>query len=154
MIFQEFGNDPVLIWSPVIEPDFGQPRFLTAHPIHLITSGQFKKVPFIIGQTKDEFGQFAFSKFYTNSGLKHYIKKISYYTCRIFCCLFPDVVNNETLSKEMNENFEKVAPISFLYERDTDFSKTVSKTIKTFYLQDKNIDKSQLTPLAQVKTSY
>ncbi|CAH1102056.1 unnamed protein product [Psylliodes chrysocephalus] len=119
--FKEFGNDPVLIWSPVIEPDFGQPRFLTAHPIHLITSGQFKKVPFIIGQTKDEFGQFAFN-----------------------------VVNNETLSKEMNENFEKVAPISFLYERDTDFSKTVSKTIKTFYLQDKNIDKSQLTPLAQV----
>lgn len=52
--------------------------------------------------------------------------------------------------KEINTNFEKVAPIAFGYERDTDFSKQVSKSIKTFYLQDKPLDKSQIAALAQV----
>lgn len=65
-IFQEFGNDPVYIWLPVIELDYGQMRFLPAHPISLITSGQFKKVPFLIGQNNDEFADRAFSKKYLN----------------------------------------------------------------------------------------
>ncbi|KAJ8959088.1 hypothetical protein NQ318_022345 [Aromia moschata] len=119
--FAEFGNDPVLIWSPVIEGDFGQERFLPAHPITLIMNGNFKKVPFITGVTSDEFGGRAFT-----------------------------IINNETLMKEMNDNFEKVAPIAFEYERTTDQSKTISKALKTFYFQDKPIDKSQLTPLAQL----
>lgn len=51
----------------------------------------------------------------------------------------------------MNTNFEKVAPIAFGYERDTDLSKQVSKAIKTFYLQDKPLDKSQIAALAQVR---
>lgn len=52
--------------------------------------------------------------------------------------------------KEMNMNFEKVAPIAFGYERETDFSKQVSKAIKAFYLQDKPLDKTQIANLAQV----
>jgi carboxylesterase type B len=119
--FKEFGTDPILIWSPVIEQDFGQPRFLPAHPIRLITNGQFRKIPFITGQTKDEFSNIAFN-----------------------------VVHNETLTKTFNEQFEKIAPIAFLYEKDTDFSRTVSKTLKTFYLNDKPIDKSQLAKLSQL----
>ncbi|KAJ8927313.1 hypothetical protein NQ314_020227 [Rhamnusium bicolor] len=119
--FKEFGNDPVLIWSPVIEADFGQPRFLPAHPIQMIINGQFKKVPFITGQTTDEFGHRAFN-----------------------------VVNNETLTKEINSNFDKIAPIAFLYDRDTDHSKTISESFRSFYLHDKPVDKSQLAPLAQL----
>lgn len=119
--FAEFGIDPVLIWSPVIEKDFGQPRFLTAHPITLIQNGDFHKVPFITGVTTDEFAHRAFN-----------------------------VINNETLLKQINEKWEDTAPISFLYERNTDFSKTVSKTLKKVYLEDKPVDKSLLAKLGEL----
>ncbi|XP_018565472.1 esterase E4-like [Anoplophora glabripennis] len=119
--FKEFANDPVMIWSAVIEPDFGQPRFLTDHPIYLIQNDQFKRVPFMTGLTADEFGYRAFT-----------------------------VINNETLTKQINNEWEKTAPIAFLYERDTDTSKSISKELKTFYLQDEPVDRSQLTPLAQL----
>lgn len=56
--------------------------------------------------------------------------------------------------KEMNTNFERVAPIAFGYERETELSKQVSKAIKTHYLQDKPLDKSQVANLAQVRIVY
>ena len=59
---QEFGTDPLLIWKPVIEKDFGQERFLHEHPISLIQKGEFHKVPFITGVTADEFAYKAFGK--------------------------------------------------------------------------------------------
>ncbi|XP_050308629.1 esterase E4-like [Anthonomus grandis grandis] len=119
--FQEFGTDPVMIWTPVMEKDFGQPRFLTAHPITLIQNGEFQKVPFITGVTTDEFAQKAFL-----------------------------VVNNETLLKQLNEKWEDTAPIPFLYERKTDNSKTISKTLKKIYFDDKPIDKSNLAKLGEL----
>lgn len=119
--FAEFGTDPLLIWTPVMEKDFGQPRFLTAHPITLIQNGDFQKVPFITGVTTDEFAQRAF-----------------------------DVINNETLRKELNEKWEEKAPIAFLYDRKGDQSKTVSKALKKFYFEDKPINESTLANLAQL----
>nr|CAI5851523.1 unnamed protein product [Callosobruchus analis] len=118
--FKEFLDDPIMIWSPIIETDQGQPRFLTAHPINLITNGQFKKVPLMIGQTKDEFGHRAFA-----------------------------IIKNETAMKELSTNWEKLAPVAFGYERNTEQSKIVSKAIKAFYVQDKPLEKSYLTNIAQ-----
>ncbi|XP_066262073.1 juvenile hormone esterase-like [Euwallacea similis] len=119
--FLEFGIDPVVIWSPVMEKDFGQARFLTAHPITLIQNGEFHKVPFIAGVTTDEFAQRAFN-----------------------------VIYNETLLKQLNEKWEEVAPIAFLYERNTDLSKTVSKSIRKYYLDDKPVNKSLLSKLGEI----
>lgn len=52
----EFGTEnPVLIWLPVIEPDFGQERFLTENPTEMIQSGRFERVPVLAGITKFEF---------------------------------------------------------------------------------------------------
>nr|CAI5851521.1 unnamed protein product [Callosobruchus analis] len=119
--FKEFLDDPIMIWSPIIETDQGQPRFLTAHPINLITNGQFKKVPLMIGQTKDEFGHRAFA-----------------------------IIKNETAMKELSTNWEKLAPVAFGYERNTEQSKIVSKAIKAFYVQDKPLEKSYLTNIAQI----
>nr|XP_023018082.1 esterase FE4-like [Leptinotarsa decemlineata] len=62
--FLEFGTNPMMIWGPVIEGDFGQQKFLTEHPIRLITKGNFMKVPYIVGQTKDEVGFKAFGLFH------------------------------------------------------------------------------------------
>lgn len=44
------------------------------------------------------------------------------------------------------------APVAFGYEKDTDLSKQISKAIKTFYFQEKPLDKSQIAALAQVST--
>jgi hypothetical protein len=57
---------------------------------------------------------------------------------------------NETLKKQMGEDFQKVAPIAFLYDRDSENSKTVSDALKKFYLNDKALDNSSLPGLAQL----
>lgn len=120
--FKEFGSlDPAVIWLPVIEQDFGQPRFLTAHPVELIQSDQFAKVPFLTGVTTDEFVSHAFA-----------------------------VINNPKLAQDLDKNFEKNAPIAFIYERDTDNSKAISKELKKFYLEDKHLDNSSLSGLVQL----
>jgi hypothetical protein len=42
-------------WVPVIEPDFGQERFLIEDPNVSFRNGNFSKVPVIIGITAGEF---------------------------------------------------------------------------------------------------
>lgn len=59
----EFGSgNPVLLWKPVVEPDFGQERFLTDDPTKLIQRGDFSRVPILAGITKFELLQSAISK--------------------------------------------------------------------------------------------
>ncbi|RZC35343.1 COesterase domain containing protein, partial [Asbolus verrucosus] len=89
--FEEFGYDPVLIWSPVIEEDFGHERFLPEHPVKLIEEGSFAEIPIIMEVTKDEFANRAFP-----------------------------IVANATLLNELSDHFETYAPVCFIYERDTD----------------------------------
>ncbi|RZB40290.1 COesterase and/or Abhydrolase 3 domain containing protein, partial [Asbolus verrucosus] len=113
--FAECGNDPVLTWSPVIEEDFGQQRFLHDHPIKLIESGNFEKIPVVAGITKDEFG------FQANT-----------------------MISNATLLKEVNDNFEKVAPLCFGYEAGTEKSRQVSRAIRKFYLHDEPLSNASL----------
>ncbi|CAH0564911.1 unnamed protein product [Brassicogethes aeneus] len=119
---KEFSKEPFTVWLPVIENDVGQKdRFLTAHPIQLIQNGQFAKVPFLTGVTTEEHAARAFR-----------------------------ILNNETLRKDWNENFEKVAPIALLYERGTDNSKATSKALKTFYYNDKPIEKTSVASTVQI----
>ena len=40
---------------------------------------------------------------------------------------------------DLNKNWEKLAPISFLYERDTERSKYISRELFKFYFHDKPI---------------
>lgn len=42
-------------WWPVIEPDFGQERFITDDPVTLFRNGNFARVPAVLGRTADEF---------------------------------------------------------------------------------------------------
>ncbi|KAG5884814.1 hypothetical protein JTB14_012022 [Gonioctena quinquepunctata] len=119
----EFGWDPILRWSPVIEGDFGQQRFLHDDPTKLIKAGQFQNVPFMVGQTEDELLGSAYA-----------------------------VVNNESLAQEMTNDFERIAPISFLYERNTERSRKISRAIKKFYLNDKPVVKTQLENLSRLYT--
>lgn len=50
----------------------------------------------------------------------------------------------------MDREFEKYAPIAFIYERGTEKSKSISKSLKSFYFDGKTIDKTALPALAQL----
>lgn len=47
--------NPIIVYKPVVEPDFGQERFLTADPVCLMESGNFHRMPVIAGITEYEF---------------------------------------------------------------------------------------------------
>ncbi|VVD04718.1 unnamed protein product [Leptidea sinapis] len=59
--FRDYSIDPILIWLPVVEQDFGQERFLEQHPLDVIKMGKLYSVPYIVSQTRDEFFWEAFS---------------------------------------------------------------------------------------------
>lgn len=51
----DFPECKIGSWEPVIEPNFGQERFLTDDPMKLFRSGAFAKVNVLAGVTADEF---------------------------------------------------------------------------------------------------
>ncbi|XP_031625316.1 esterase E4 [Contarinia nasturtii] len=118
----EFGSgNPILLWKPVVEPDFGQERFLTENPTKLIERGDFARVPILAGLTKLELLQSAIT-----------------------------VIQNETLRTEVNDNFSKWAPICFLYERDTLNSQYISEQLRHHFLKEPVEDHRSLLNLNQL----
>ncbi|KAK5641618.1 hypothetical protein RI129_010165 [Pyrocoelia pectoralis] len=119
--FNEFAYDPIMKWLPVIEPDCGQERFLTDHPVKLLLRGEFEKVPVITTVTAEEFKYTAWN-----------------------------LLENVTWLKEMDEYFEKVAPISFIYERNTENSKHISRELREFYLGDDPLTEKSLPQIGKL----
>ncbi|CAB3225667.1 unnamed protein product [Arctia plantaginis] len=108
--FFEFGpGDPVGLWGPVVEPDFGQERFLSVQPEDAIKQGMMHEVPYIISQTTDEF----------------------------FWKAFP-VFQNETLMNTMNNEWERIAPISFLLPKEN--SETAVRRLRESYFNNKKLE--------------
>ncbi|XP_038218172.1 esterase FE4-like [Zerene cesonia] len=91
--FQEFSIDPILIWTPVIEGDFGQERFLPEDPLRAIRAGKLRSVPYIVSQTRDEFFWESFL-----------------------------VLNNSIYRTQINEDWYKVGPEAFLLPAPSDRS--------------------------------
>ncbi|KAM3957232.1 integument esterase 1 [Aphomia sociella] len=83
------GYDPILLWSPVVELDFGQERFLTMKPVDAVRHNKMHSVPFIISQTTGEFFWKAFN-----------------------------VLRNQTIIDSMNSEWNRLAPIAFLLPKD------------------------------------
>lgn len=46
---------PLVLFTPVIELDFGQERFLTDHPMTLFESKEYLNVPIMAGITENEY---------------------------------------------------------------------------------------------------
>lgn len=63
---------------------------------------------------------------------------------------FSGVVNNQTYLDEINSDFSKWAPVAFVYEKDTEQSRKVSRGLKKAYFNNKPIDKSQFDNLSKV----
>nr|QIK02107.1 carboxylesterase 6 [Holotrichia parallela] len=118
--FDEFLYDPIWIWTPVIEPDFGQERFLIEHPIDSVKKGDFAKVPVMMGITTDEFGSRSFG-----------------------------IMLNETVLETFDKDYLRVWPIIYTYERNPPLSETVSKGLRKFYFPD-GIDSSSRRGVAEL----
>ncbi|XP_012344184.1 esterase E4-like [Apis florea] len=124
--FFEWNKDPILIWKPVVEPNIpGVERFLPAQPVELIRRGKFHKVPAIFGITRDEFGGVVVA-FENNTRA------------------------GNDMYRDMNENWYRIAPISFMYERNTSRSQRISEELRKFYFEEEAIDSARRDGLARI----
>lgn len=98
---QEFGFDPLSIWVPVLEKDFGQERFLSIDPVTAVKEGKMHAIPYIVSQTTDEFYWKAFSKFYNIA-----INEMYYWN--VWYCL------TRHMTKSLMPKYLKVWLLSFL----------------------------------------
>ncbi|XP_044018738.1 esterase FE4-like [Aphidius gifuensis] len=125
--FFEWHGQPILLWTPVIEPELpGVERFLTGQPADLIRAGKFHQVPVIVGITLDEFG----------SVVTPLVEQAE--------------MGNNKLFDDLNANWTKLAPILFWYERNTQRSNDISSSFKKFYFNDEPIGLSNWKSLANV----
>lgn len=139
----EFGREnPVLLWKPVVELDFGQERFLTDDPSVLFSLGRFERVPILSGITKYEFLYPAISE---------YELLINCLRCGFnFHPIISAIIGNKDLRQEMDANFTKVAPICFLYERGSNWSAQISKELREQFLSGPILDNESLPELNNV----
>lgn len=80
----EYGpGNPIILWKPVIEPDFGQERFLVEDPTISFQKGNFMRIPVMAGIAKYEFLHPAISKFIFTSLVDRNAKALKYmcYSC-------------------------------------------------------------------------
>lgn len=54
-MFEFAAVNPIIVFKPIIEQDFGQERFLTNDPTCLIEDGQFEPIEILTGITEYEF---------------------------------------------------------------------------------------------------
>ncbi|GBP64403.1 Esterase E4 [Eumeta japonica] len=106
--FSEFGWDPILRWSPVVEPDLGRPRFLPATPEQLISEGRVNDVPFLVGTNQLEFIKIAFM-----------------------------VLSNDTLRETMHKEWTRIAPISFKLNRNDPRNPEIASELRRAYIGDR-----------------
>ncbi|KAK2575833.1 hypothetical protein KPH14_007208 [Odynerus spinipes] len=129
--FFEWYGDPMLIWSPVVEPEVhGVERFLTGQPEDLIREGKINEVPLIIGSTSEEFDAIA-------TVIAKELQKTN---------------NNNTIFDSLNTRWEELAPISFMYERGTPRSRYISQELRRFYFKDQPISRDNYQQLANIYT--
>ncbi|KAL2720354.1 esterase E4-like [Vespula squamosa] len=125
--FFEWYGDPILIWSAVVEPEIqGVERFLTAQPVDLIREGKMHEVPLIIGITEGEFGGVV-------TGIERLVK-----------------AGNTSIFDALNTRWNTIAPISFMYERDTPRSKHISQELRQFYFGNQSISQETYDGISHI----
>ncbi|EZA54386.1 Esterase FE4 [Ooceraea biroi] len=125
--FFEWHGNPLLVWLPVVEPEIhGVERFLSEQPNDLIKQGNFHKVPLIAGITKDEFG-----------GV-------------IVALDQQHKLGNDSILEELNHDWYRLAPITYMYERDTPRSRHISTELRQFYFGNKMLGPDTYDGLAHI----
>jgi hypothetical protein len=72
----------------------------------------------------------------------------------MFCLSLLDVISNSSWAEDMYEHFDKISPIAFMYEQETNKSYSASYAFKNFYLHNEPITLHSLTGLGNVSTVY
>ncbi|XP_049304270.1 juvenile hormone esterase [Bactrocera dorsalis] len=118
-----FGKDnPIYIYLPVIEADFGQERFLTENPFESLQSGEFAKVPILIGFTSGEFCQSAV-----------------------------DIFRDSKLERSFYEDFQTLAPEIFMYAGYNGSLSEISESLRQHYLPNfAGLDRTNLAHLCDL----
>ncbi|XP_058809537.1 esterase FE4-like, partial [Phymastichus coffea] len=125
--FNEFYGDPILIFAPVVEPKVkGIERFLHAQPVDIIRSGDFNHVPLITGITKDEI------------------------VATVLHAIENSKKGNNSYFEDLNREWERVAPISFQYDRTGEQSLNASRELRKFYFGNEPISIKNADKLAQI----
>jgi acetylcholinesterase len=119
----EIAECPMLAWMPVVEPDFGQERFIEEEPVKLFREGRFHRVPVLTGVTEDEFSSNA-----------------------------QRILNSPEVLQSLNDDFDRVAPLCFNYESDTNKSLAISASFRRNYFPFNTIDRRSFNNLLNVRT--
>lgn len=110
-------------YTPVIENDFGQERFLIEDPLISLRSGNFAKVPVIIGIVENELLAAVPRKIDVNSS--NIIRNSSSIQSHVTA-----IVENAAYLKQINQNFSGIAPYCFTYDPDTPQAEIASREIR------------------------
>ncbi|CAL8075230.1 unnamed protein product [Orchesella dallaii] len=110
-------SEPMLVFGPVIEQSSWPSPFITDHPKNLLMKGQVAGKPWIVGFNEDE------GRYHSHP-----------------------VVMDKTVCAMANSNWNKVAPISFLYDDNINQASkdTASSKIHMFYLSGKPIEPERM----------
>ncbi|XP_039279515.1 venom carboxylesterase-6 [Nilaparvata lugens] len=120
--FLEWDMDPVITFTPVIEPVGVKDAFLTVDPYTTPT-----KLPTMLGFTSQE-SAFRIAMFMSGKkGLENYLD-------------------------DLNNDFDDLAPISLLYDHTAKNPSQITSEIKKFYFASKNITKEVLPVLGDLYT--
>ncbi|EFN65474.1 Esterase FE4 [Camponotus floridanus] len=126
--FFEWNGNPILIWMPVVEPEVqGVERFLPEQPFDLIRKGKFHKVPLMAGVTKDEFGGIVVA-------IEEQRRR-----------------GDNSIINDLNNDWYRLTPMSFYYERDTPRSRNISTELYQFYFGNQSIGPDTYDGLAHMR---
>lgn len=104
-MFEFVRDNPIFLWLPVVEVAGSAGAFLTVNdPLEAIGSGDFEKVPLIVGTTENELASSAF-----------------------------ELLTSATGRKEWEENFQRWGPVCLLYERSSEQSNMISSHVWNYY---------------------
>ncbi|XP_030754509.1 venom carboxylesterase-6-like [Sitophilus oryzae] len=121
-IFMKWDFDPMIPFKPTVEPDV-EGAFLTEHPVEAVKKGKSAPVPMIVGITKNDGALRA-------AGL----------------------IRNDQLLEELNKEFDKIVPVSLIYEKTAHNVSLITKEIKKFYFKNEKIDWSKRNELVDMYT--
>ncbi|KAJ8916723.1 hypothetical protein NQ315_013927 [Exocentrus adspersus] len=120
--FMEWDYDPMIPFKPVIEPKV-EGAFMAEHPVETIELGNSADVPILIGLNTED------------GGLK-----------------VAGMFQQPNIIEEFDEGFNKLAPLSLMYDKVVEDTDLVTNKLKEFYFGKQKIDKSRISDLINLYT--
>ncbi|KAF5306938.1 hypothetical protein FQA39_LY00168 [Lamprigera yunnana] len=119
--FRVYGTDPQFFWQFVLEPDFGQERFLTEHPLDAIRKGHVSDVPVFTGVTYDELVALAYP-----------------------------TVTNATALEIFNKDAYNIFPFAFYYDPYANNTDHITSQLRKYYFNGQPVNETSLIPLGEL----